>query len=293
MSEQNTGAEIPGAGGSGTNPDPRNAGGRDAGASASPLDTVAADSARPTESTVRIGLVLPDVMGTYGDDGNSLVLRQRLRWRGYDAEIVRITLEDEVPDSCDIYTVGGGEDAAQKLASRHLTASPGLQRAVERGAPVLAICAGMQVFGEWFVVSDGSRAPGLGLLDVTTTPQASRSIGELVVAPQVAGLTQPLTGFENHMGATVLGPDAAPLGRVTSGVGNGVPAGQQVPAGGLVEGVVQGSIIATYMHGPALARNPELADLLLCRALGVDSLPPVEVPAVAQLRRERIAAARR
>ncbi|MVZ90317.1 glutamine amidotransferase [Microbacter sp. ANSKLAB05] len=293
MSEQNTGAEIPGAGGSGTDPDPRNSGGRDAGASASPLDTVAADSARPSESTVRIGLVLPDVMGTYGDDGNSLVLRQRLRWRGYDAEIVRITLEDEVPDSCDLYTVGGGEDAAQKLASRHLTASPGLQRAVERGAPVLAICAGMQVFGEWFVVSDGSRAPGLGLLDVTTTPQASRSIGELVVAPQVAGLTQPLTGFENHMGATVLGPDAAPLGRVTSGVGNGVPAGQQVPAGGLVEGVVQGSIIATYMHGPALARNPELADLLLCRALGVDSLPPVEVPAVAQLRRERIAAARR
>lgn len=275
------------------NPDPRDAGARREGASASPLDTVAPDSARPTESTVRIGLVLPDVMGTYGDDGNSLVLRQRLRWRGYDAEIVRITLEDEVPDSCDLYTVGGGEDAAQKLASRHLSGSPGLQRAVERGAPVLAICAGMQVFGEWFVVSDGSRAPGLGLLDVTTTPQASRSIGELVVSPQVPGLTQPLAGFENHMGATVLGPDAAPLGRVTSGVGNGVPAGQQVPTGGLVEGVVQGSIIATYMHGPALARNPELADLLLCRALGVDSLPPVDVPAVEQLRRERIAAARR
>ena len=273
--------------------DPRDAGARREGASASPLDTVSPESARPTESTVRIGLVLPDVMGTYGDDGNSLVLRQRLRWRGYDAEIVRITLEDEVPESCDLYTVGGGEDAAQKLASRHLSASPGLQRAVGRGVPVLAICAGMQVFGEWFVVSDGSRAPGLGLLDVTTTPQASRSIGELVTAPQLAGLTQPLTGFENHMGATVLGPDAAPLGRVTSGVGNGVPAGEPVPAAGLVEGVVQGSIIATYMHGPALARNPELADLLLCRALGVDSLPPVEVPAVEQLRRERIAAARR
>ncbi|AVM64365.1 MULTISPECIES: type 1 glutamine amidotransferase [Dietzia] len=275
------------------NPDPRDAGARREGASASPLDTVAPDSAPPTESTVRIGLVLPDVMGTYGDDGNSLVLRQRLRWRGYDAEIVRITLEDAVPDSCDLYTVGGGEDAAQKLASRHLSASPGLQRAVERGAPVLAICAGMQVFGEWFVVSDGSRAPGLGLLDVTTSPQATRSIGELVVAPQVDGLTQPLTGFENHMGATVLGSDAAPLGRVTSGVGNGVPAGRPVPAGGLAEGVVQGSIIATYMHGPVLARNPQLADLLLCRALGVDSLPPVEVPAVERLRRERIAPARR
>lgn len=282
---------------------------RDAGASASPLNTVSPDSPRPTESTVRIGLILPDIMGTYGDDGNSLVLRQRLKWRGYDAEIVRITLDDAVPDSCDVYTVGGGEDTAQKLASRHLSGSPGLQRAVARGVPVLAICAGMQVFGEWFMVSDGSRAPGLGLLDVTTSPQATRSIGELVVAPDLAGVTQPLTGFENHMGATVLGPDAALLGRVTSGVGNGVPAAEPARAGGnpvgnkrgdsqrvegtRVEGVVQGSIIATYMHGPVLARNPELADLLLCRALVVDSLPPVEVPAVGQLRRERLAAARR
>ena len=50
------------------------------------------------ESTVRIGLVLPDVMGTYGDGGNSVVLRQRLRLRGIDAEIVEITLADPVPD---------------------------------------------------------------------------------------------------------------------------------------------------------------------------------------------------
>ncbi|MHC1407342.1 hypothetical protein ACYJ3A_22495, partial [Mycobacterium avium subsp. paratuberculosis] len=40
------------------------------------------------DSVVRIGLVLPDVMGTYGDGGNALVLRQRLRLRGIDAEIV-------------------------------------------------------------------------------------------------------------------------------------------------------------------------------------------------------------
>jgi len=221
----------------------------DHGASASPLDTVAPDSPRPTESTVRIGLVLPDVMGTYGDDGNALVLRQRLRWRGHDAEIVRITLDDAVPDSCDVYTVGGGEDSAQKLASRHLSSSPGLQRAVARGVPVLAICAGMQVFGEWFAVSDGSRAPGLGLLDVTTTPQATRAIGELVVAPSLAGLTQPLTGFENHMGATVLGPDAAPLGRQ----GVHAPALEQDPAGG--DGVEPGD--HPQDRGLARARGAE------------------------------------
>ena len=86
-----------------------------------------------TESTVRIGLVLPDVMGTYGDGGNAVVLRQRLSLRGIDAEVVEITLADPVPDSLDLYTLGGAEDYAQRLATKHLIQYPGLQRAAERG----------------------------------------------------------------------------------------------------------------------------------------------------------------
>jgi len=50
-------------------------------------------------STLQIGLVLPDVLGTYGDDGNALVLRQRARMRGFDANIVRIHLGDPIPTS--------------------------------------------------------------------------------------------------------------------------------------------------------------------------------------------------
>jgi CobQ-like glutamine amidotransferase family enzyme len=78
---------------------------------------------------VRIGLVLPDVMGTYGDGGNAVVLRQRLRLRGIPAEIIEITLAGGVPDSLDLYTLGGAEDYAQRLATRHLLRHPGLQRA--------------------------------------------------------------------------------------------------------------------------------------------------------------------
>ena len=73
---------------------------------------------------MRIGLVLPDVMGTYGDGGNAVVLRQRLRLRGIDAEIVEITLADPVPDSLDLYTLGGAEDYAQRLATKHLIQLP-------------------------------------------------------------------------------------------------------------------------------------------------------------------------
>ncbi|MFD7006541.1 type 1 glutamine amidotransferase [Rhodococcus jostii] len=232
------------------------------------------------DSTVRIGLVLPDVMGTYGDGGNALILRQRLRMRGYDAEIVEITLNDPVPESLDVYTLGGAEDSAQRLATRHLAKYPGLQKAAERGAPVLAICAAIQVLGNWYETSSGERVDGVSMLDVTTSPQATRSIGEVITTPRMDGLTQPLTGFENHRGGTTLGADARGLARVTHGVGNGVGDG--------LEGVVQGSVIGTYMHGPALARNPELADLLLKRALGVDELAPLDLPEVAQLRRERL-----
>jgi CobQ-like glutamine amidotransferase family enzyme len=232
------------------------------------------------DSKARIGLVLPDVMGTYGDGGNALVLRQRLRLRGIAAEVVEITLADPVPESLDLYTLGGAEDYAQRLATRHLLQYPGLQRAAARGAPVLAICAAIQVLGHWYETSAGDRVDGVGLLDLTTSPQDSRTIGELVTQPSLAGLTQRLTGFENHRGGTVLGPAASPLGAVVKGAGNRV--------GDSVDGAVQGSVFATYMHGPCLARNPELADLLLSKVVG--ELAPLQLPEVDLLRRERLAA---
>jgi lipid II isoglutaminyl synthase (glutamine-hydrolysing) len=232
------------------------------------------------ESTVRIGLVLPDVMGTYGDGGNAAVLRQRLRLRGIAAEIVEITLADPVPDSLDLYTLGGAEDYAQRLATKHLIKYPGLQRAASRGAPVLAVCAAIQVLGHWYETSAGERVDGVGLLDLTTSPQSTRTIGELVSAPLPAGLTAPLTGFENHRGGTVLGKAASPLGAVKKGAGN--------RAGDGIDGAVQGSVFATYMHGPCLARNPELADSLLRTVVG--ELTPLALPEVELLRRERLRA---
>jgi CobQ-like glutamine amidotransferase family enzyme len=101
--------------------------------------------------------------------------------------------------------------------------------------------------------------------------------------PLIPGLSQRLTGFENHRGGTVLGSAAQPLAKVISGAGN--------RAGDGIDGAVQGSVVATYLHGPCLARNPELADHLLAKVVG--ELPPLEIDEVAQLRKERLAAPRR
>jgi len=226
-----------------------------------------------SDSLVRIGLVLPDVLGTYSDAGNATVLRKRLEWRGIDAATIPIRLRDAVPSSLDIYLLGGGEDDAQALAASRLREANGVQRAAARGAVVLGVCAGLQVLGESFVTADGTRHAGLGLLDADTRPGARRAVGE--VTANCALFDEALTGFENHQGVTTVGDGSRSLGTVVRGTGNGDGS----------EGAVTGHVLATYLHGPVLARNPALADVLLEWTLGTE-LSRLDVPEVVDLRRK-------
>jgi len=217
---------------------------------------------------VRIVSVFPDLLGTYGDGGNVRVLQQRLRMRGRAVEIISVPLTCQVPDDGDLYVLGGGEDDAQVQALGSLRGT-GLVRAVQRGAHVLAVCAGLQLLGQSFTGADQVQHEGLGLLDAVTTRLPVRVVGE-VVGAYTDGLGLPaLNGFSNHGGGTALGPSARPLAMTTRGQGNeGVP--------GSAEGAVQGTVVASYLHGPLLARNPALADWLLARVVGeeLEPLPP-------------------
>jgi CobQ-like glutamine amidotransferase family enzyme len=239
-----------------------------------------------------VALVFPDLLGTYGDSGNAVILAQRLRWRGQPAEIVEINAGGAVPDSCDLYVIGGGEDQPQSLAARDLNRQRSLHRAVQRGAAVLAVCAGLQILGRTFVGPDGVEQPGLDLLDcVTVLGRGRRAVGELVVEPTADTGLPTMTGYENHGGVTILGPDARPLGRVRSGVGNGPGPGsnERAPTTDRTDGLINGRVWATYMHGPVLARNPAFADGLLTLVTGpLSELDDCEAEA---LRAERLRAA--
>src|SRR5215472_648897 len=150
------------------------------------------------ESVVGIGLVLSDLLGTYGDSGNAEVLFRRLDWRGIPARVVPITVDVPLPRQLDVYVVGGGEDAAQTLAVRHAAALG----SVQPSAMIFAVCAGLQLLGREFTVTGGRFSPGLGLVDVRTAAAPERAVGEMVGEPLLPGLDQPLTGFENHQGHT-------------------------------------------------------------------------------------------
>jgi CobQ-like glutamine amidotransferase family enzyme len=234
-------------------------------------------------STIAVALLFPDLLGTYGDSGNAAILAERLRWRGFDAEVLTVRSGDPVPAGCQVYVVGGGEDLPQALAARQLgpRVSGALARAVDHGAGVLAVCAGLQILGVSFVGPDGVESEGLGLIDcVTRRGPGRRAVGEIVVEPE-PGLDLPvLSGYENHAGVTSVGPGAAAAGRVLRGIGNGDGSG--------TDGVWAGRVIGTYLHGPVLARNPELADRILSWAVG--DLAPLDDGDQLALRAERLAA---
>ncbi len=220
---------------------------------------------RGRDSVVSIGLLFPNLLGTYGDGGNARILQKRLAWRGIAADIITIDAGAPVPESCDLYLLGGGEDGPQAEAARELGRHGPLHRAVDHGAVVLAVCAGMQIVGTRFPDHQGQGVPGLGLLDCETVKtDEPRAVGELLVDPDPATGLPRLTGFENHGGRTRLGPAARPLGPVVAGVGNG-DGGEGV----MPRDLAQGKVVGTYLHGPVLARNPALADLLLAWVLGV------------------------
>jgi hypothetical protein len=240
---------------------------------------------------MRVAVVYPDLLGTYGDGGNGVIVARRAEWRGLDVELVQAPSGSALPRA-DIYCLGGGEDGPQVRAARMLLDDGTLSARVSDGAVVLAVCAGFQIVGRTFPGSGGEPHPGIGLLDVEThRGDGPRAVGEVLVEPTAfddpaAGhLALPvLTGFENHGGRSALveGSATVPLGHIRSGVGNG--------AGDGSEGAVRGRVVGTYLHGPVLARNPVLADLLLSWAVGGPELAPLDDTESESLRAERLAA---
>jgi lipid II isoglutaminyl synthase (glutamine-hydrolysing) len=210
-----------------------------------------------------IGWLYADLMNIYGDRGNVLTLAKRAEWRGFDPRVIELGRGASLEmDDVDVFFFGGGQDREQALIYDDLRQhkQDSLQKAVQDGAQVLAVCGGYQLLGHYYQTADGERFDGIGMLDVKTEAGKKRFIGDVVVQTAMEDLTpSTLVGFENHSGRTFLGDKATPLGKVLHGKGNNGSDG--------TEGAVQGNIIGTYMHGSLLPKNPHLADHIIGRAI--------------------------
>ena len=223
---------------------------------------------------LRLGHLYPAEMNIYADRGNIAVLARRLAWRGLRLEVTELGVGDRLePGRHDLFYLGGGQDRDQAIVAEDLVATKaeGLRAAVGAGAAALCVCGGFQLAGHGYTGSDGSRMPGVGILDLDTIAGPTRLIGDLAIEAELDGEVRAVVGFENHAGRTRLGPGSRPLGRVVHGHGNNGEDGY--------EGGVSGRVIGTYLHGPLLPKNPWLADTLISWALTHRTgEPPVLAP---------------
>jgi CobQ-like glutamine amidotransferase family enzyme len=211
---------------------------------------------------IRVAHLYPDYLNIYADRGNIAVLARRAALRGHALEVHGIEPGDHLdPSSFDLIYIGGGQDREQALIAPDLAArGVAIAAAVETGTAVLAVCGGYQLLGRGYRGRDGSWMPGAGVLPLETVAGERRLIGDVLLEADLGdGIPITVAGFENHAGRTLLDPGATPLGRVVAGHGNDGASG--------FEGCRVGAAVATYLHGPLLPRNPELADWLLARAL--------------------------
>jgi len=215
-----------------------------------------------------IGWLYPDLMSTYGDRGNIIILKKRCVWRDIECEIKTITLETPVDDlkKCDLVSMGGAQDRQQKIASDDLRENKGpvLKEMIENGIPGLFVCAAYQFMGHYYRPAEGEDIKGLGIFDLYTQhfgKDKPRCIGDLVIQlnNESHGLKNTLVGFENHGGRTYLGRKVKPLGKVLYGFGNN---GEDK-----TEGAIYKNAFGSYSHGPLLSKNPHFADLLIRLAL--------------------------
>ena len=206
---------------------------------------------------ITIGHLYPDLLNLYGDRGNIQCLVKRCQWRGIEAETIPFELEDEIDFSkLDIVLLGGGSDREQMLVCEKLKEiQKDFKAYVENYGVVIAICGGYQLLGNYYKTEQGTMK-GLELVDLYTEQGEGRLIDNIVL--QIDLFDMPIVGFENHGGRTYI-KDNKPLGKVLYGAGNDGKSGY--------EGVVYKNVIGTYLHGPLLPKNPQLADWLISHAL--------------------------
>ncbi|MBR4626595.1 MAG: glutamine amidotransferase [Ruminococcus sp.] len=223
--------------------------------------------------TLKILHMYADMLDLYGDGGNMEIMKYRCEKRGIGCQVDRYSVGSEMPDfsAYDLIYIGGGADLEQQHISADLMkCREGIVRAYEQGTFLFLICGGYQLMGKYYRDADGNDIPGLGLFDYYTVAPSSRKlrcIGNIVVRAEIGGKKVDVVGFENHGGQTK--DVKTPFGKVLCGNGNCAKSSH--------EGYFEKNVIATYLHGPCLAKNPEVADYMISYCVNRGSDEPVKL----------------
>lgn len=209
-----------------------------------------------------------DVLDLYGDRGNIATLKYRTVKRGYEFRLDTCTIgESKRLQDYDLVFIGGGADNEQSIVSGDLlNRRQDFLSAMGSGTQFLLICGAYQLFGTHYIDASGRRLEGLGIGDFYTESDGkSRCIGNVLVEARLGEETIEIIGFENHGGQTK--NVSSPLGMVVRGHGNEFTMTPDSAQERRFEGYYKDGVLGTYLHGPLLPKNPQLADFLIRKAM--------------------------
>ena len=225
-------------------------------------------------SRIKILHMYADMLDLYGDSGNMEILKYRCTKRNIECIIDKYSVGDDMPyfPEYDLIYIGGGADLEQQhISADLLKCGKGIEKAYKSGSFLFLICGGYQLMGKYYRDADGNEIQGAGLFNYFTVAPSSRKkrcIGNIVIQTEITGKPVKVVGFENHGGQTQ--DVGTPLGTVLYGNGNCSKSGY--------EGYFEKNVIATYLHGPMLAKNPEISDYMISYCIDRKSDKPVKLP---------------
>ena len=220
---------------------------------------------------LKIAHLYGDLMNTYGDNGNILMLKYVAEKMKARVQVDIVSLTDGFDQNFyDIAFFGGGQDFEQSILARDLpTKKESLAAFIENDGVMLAICGGFQLLGQYYIEAGGRKIDGLGILGhYTLNQEDNRYIGDIKIHNDEFNETY--YGFENHQGRTFLAENQKPLGTVVYGNGNNKEDGG--------EGMHYKNTFGSYFHGPILSRNANLAYRLVATALRKKYGPDIQLP---------------
>lgn len=211
---------------------------------------------------LKIAHLYPDLLNLYGDMGNITTIKKRCEWRNIEIQVDSVYGNEKVNfTDYDLVFLGGGSDREQLLVRDKLFAmKKEISSYVNDGGVLLAVCGGYQLLGSYYKL-EKETIQGLEILDIQTEIGKTRLISDVVLESEEFGT---IVGFENHGGRTNINGHK-PLGKVLYGSGNNGTDGK--------EGVVYKNVIATYLHGSLLPKNPLLADHIIKKMLELRGMP--------------------
>lgn len=216
---------------------------------------------------LKIAHLYPDLLNLYGDMGNIITIKKRCEWRNIEIQADSIYGNEKINfTDYDLVFLGGGSDREQLLVRDKLfSMKKEINSYVNDGGVLLAVCGGYQLLGSYYKL-EKETIQGLEILNVQTEIGKTRLISDVVLENDKFGT---IVGFENHGGRTNIN-EHTPLGKVLYGNGNNGKDGK--------EGVIYKNVIATYLHGSLLPKNPVLADYIIQKMLEMRGMPTTLSP---------------